>query len=249
MTVKLPSVALPPPSVALNPPLAALHRAWLDCPASDLFAVSDGLTLGSVMALWAFSGALRRPCGRTGARLLSTAVLRDAASVGAVSVRGLEDVAATPPNSDAWLSRLPRGAYTNARTFQRHSVLELDLHVRRLAESVRLMLAEEEGAPAPPEVWELTHPEAMRACLLPCVRRALLLHREAFPAYEAELKLCCLVTWSEGAPVLHAHAAPCAAGPRRPSRRRSPGRRARTRRRRIRHGSQSASDWKRYMYW
>lgn len=74
-----------------------------------------------------------------------------------------------PPASGDCLP--PAGAYTNARTVKRDSVFELDFHLERLSNSVKLMMFAEEVVVKGPGAPAISTPEGLRELVLPEVRR------------------------------------------------------------------------------
>jgi branched-subunit amino acid aminotransferase/4-amino-4-deoxychorismate lyase len=109
--------------------------------------------------------------------------------------------AASDVTSKEFILKLPRGAYTTARTVGRSSVFELETHLERLATSAQLMMDDDAAkaaptagaAPAPPMTVDAV---LLRQDVLASVRAAIASHAERSAC---ELKVTVLATWTVAA--------------------------------------------------
>eukprot|EP00762_Andalucia_godoyi_P003949 ANDGO_05615.mRNA.1 hypothetical protein PPTG_04937 len=122
-----------------------------------------------------------------------------------------------------FLTQLPRGAYTACRTFQINRVFEYEQHVRRTAESARLML------PESLQHLDRFYPITSYELLEPAIRRTFQIGNQVFrhtarPGCTEDLKITVLLTWNfdstfENEPFaydLHAHFSPLPSRPEKP---------------------------------
>lgn len=100
------------------------------------------------------------------------------------------------------LKRAPRGAYTTARTYLRHSLFELDTHVERTAKSCALMLdSDASSSLAASPARSLADAARLRPLMLKSISAAIrgFAHAHEAPlskeATRPELKVTLLVTW------------------------------------------------------
>ena len=100
------------------------------------------ITLRALACLLCPASAPRSPgpALKTTHRSVAHTILKHRSAMTARPHRTTLQVSECLDASDAWLARMPRGAYTNARTVNRNSVFELDFHIERLASSANLML-------------------------------------------------------------------------------------------------------------
>jgi len=142
------------------------------------------------------------PLSRSGAGAI-------AVRLGLTAARSQPELGDAVPSADEWLAGLGRGAYTNARTLQRYSVVKWKDHKSRLESGAAAMLAKrgEDAEALLEDIKELDGP------MLVAVRAGLLSHAQRFKNYDGELKLCLCVTGLSTEepptpPTLHIHVAP-----------------------------------------
>ena len=107
-------------------------------------------------------------------------------------------VCATSLAGDELIRLAPRGAYTTMRSFRRHALFEFELHVRRTANSAKLMMLEEGEGDLYPSV---TSPAGLREMFVESLAKGIRYYEsevEASHDRNGELKLTVLVVW--GAP-------------------------------------------------
>ncbi|KAL1920400.1 uncharacterized protein VTP21DRAFT_777 [Calcarisporiella thermophila] len=108
------------------------------------------------------------------------------------------DIRDTITSTNEFFLENPRGAYTGARTVNRKAIVELDAHIERIANSMRIMkfipptFADntEEPIRIASELEPLRNPQTLREILIPLLRAGMhrYLSREDVPA-EGDIKL------------------------------------------------------------